>query len=398
MIQTQETFVENNTQYVKYIITVTQYGPDDSYGVQIKDILPVGVSWVSDDSNGYYNHNTTGTNAGIWNIGNFMNGDSPKTLTIIAKVVSNGTIKNTVTKNKQLASDLTSQFDYNKLNNAQTCNLTIFGIYNKSVDIQITHLPWYYNADTKTYQYAYSFANTPEYSVAVVNAGPDDATGVVVEYLIGSGLVYEGYSCDWGTVTYSNNKLTYNIGFIPSGGRAILKVFVRINATGNQTSGLTNTASLVNVDQMDSNAVNNNASVSLVVPSSADIGVIQTQETFVENNTQYVKYIITVTQYGPDDSYGVQIKDILPVGVSWVSDDSNGYYNHNTTGTNAGIWNIGNFMNGDSPKTLTIIAKVVSNGTIKNTVTKNKQLASDLTSQFDYNKLNNAQTLYLEIP
>ena len=381
--QTQQLYTENGTQYVKYTITVVNNGPNNSTGVQIKDILPTGVVWDSDNSGGTYNHNTSGTGAGIWNIGTFNYGDAPKTLEIIARVTGIGTIKNTASKNAG------SGYDWNTGNNAQTCTINPS---NSTVNLYLQNYPWWYNSDIKDQQYQYVCGNAPVITADIQNIGPDDASGVTVEYIIPSGLKYEGYSVATGTVTYENGKLIWDIGYLPKGGRLYLKVFVRIIGTGNQTPNVTTLFNVTHVDQLDTNSTNNNATCALIVNPAADIGVTQTQQLYTENGTQYVKYTITVVNNGPNNSTGVQIKDILPTGVVWDSDNSGGTYNHNTSGTGAGIWNIGTFNYGDAPKTLEIIARVTGIGTIKNTASKNAG------SGYDWNTGNNAQTCTISIP
>ena len=111
--------------------------------------------------------------------------------------------------------------------------------------------------------------------------------------------------------------------------------------------------------------------------------VNQNYTTYTQNNKTYVTYTITVTNNGPSNATGVQITDLLPSGVSWVSDNSGGLYNHNT-----GLWSIGNLNNGNTT-TLTITALVTAtNGTIINTAEETNQ------NEDNWNYDNNAQTTY----
>ncbi|MCE7698066.1 MAG: DUF11 domain-containing protein [Methanobacterium paludis] len=333
--QTQTTFTgTNGSQYVTYIITVSNNGPDNATGVQITDTLPTGVQWNSDNSQGTYDPTT-----GIWNIGNLNNGDNT-TLTITALITGTGTIKNTAAKTNE------TETDWNYDDNSQTTILTVSGTYTPNADIRVLTYPWYYNTATQSYEYNYMCGNTPVFVVDVRNSNAyDDATGVVVEYVLGEGFEYSG--CDTqgvGTATYdsSTRTITWNIGYMPKNSRAFMKVLTRIIETGNQTPNLTNTASLEHVDQYDVNSANNQANCSISSPASADIQVNQTQTTFMgTDGSQYVTYTINVTNNGPDNATGVQITDTLPTGVQWNSDNSQGTYDPTT-----GIWNIGNLNNG----------------------------------------------------
>ncbi|MDI6723994.1 MAG: hypothetical protein QMD61_05055 [Methanobacterium sp.] len=388
--QTYTTYTENNKQYVTYTITVTNNGPSNATGVQITDKLPSGVQWVSDNSAGSYNHNTTGTGAGIWTIGNLSSEES-KTLIITAEITGTGTIINTATKTTQ------AENDWNYNNNAQTTYLTISGNYNKSVDISVYNTPWYYLSLEKKYQDTYVYGNVPVFMLTAWNsASYDEATGVILQYIIPNGFQYvTSNTGGLGSISYTYDSLnqqgilTWNIGYMPKGGIATAYIYLKVVAVGNKTANLTTTANLLHVDQTDIKSSNDqNVKYAIITPASADIQVNQTYTTYTENNKQYVTYTITVTNNGPSNATGVQITDKLPSGVQWVSDNSAGSYNHNTTGTGAGIWTIGNLSSEES-KTLIITAEITGTGTIINTATKTTQAEND----WNYN--NNAQTTYL---
>ncbi|MDI6644197.1 MAG: invasin domain 3-containing protein [Methanobacteriaceae archaeon] len=385
--QSLVTFTENNKQYVTYTINVTNNGPDNATGVQITDKLPSGVQWISDDSQGNYNHNTSGEGAGIWNIGNMVNGET-RTLNITCEIIGTGTIKNTSTRTA------INEDDWNYNNNSMTTIMIISGTYTPSVDIRILHYPWYYNTATGQYQDSYMCSNTPVFVMDVRNSSSyDDATGVIVEYVIGTGFEYIGCNTQGvGTASYDPNTrtITWNIGFMPKGGMAFMKIFTKVIETGNKTPNLTNIAKLKHVDQLDINSSNNQVNYAISSPKASDIQVEQSLVTFTENNKQYVTYTINVTNNGPDNATGVQITDKLPSGVQWISDDSQGNYNHNTSGEGAGIWNIGNMVNGET-RTLNITCEIIGTGTIKNTSTRTA------INEDDWNYNNNSMQKFITI-
>ena len=298
-------------------------------------------------------------------------------LTIIASITGTGTIKNTASTSRSNA----IEYDWNSNNNAQTKIIQNSG-YNPKVDIRVQQYPWYYNADTNTYQYQYQNSNTPVFTVDIRNNGPDDATGVVIDYKIGNGLKYQGYSTSIGTVTYANNELIWNIGFMPNGGKATMKVFTTILESGTNTPDLTNTATLTNVDQQDTNSANNQATCSLIVPKAADIGVTQSYTTYTDNNIQYAIITIQANNNGPDSATNVQINDILPTGLTFQSaNTSTGTYNPTT-----GIWNIGTMTNGD---TETISITAILTQAVKNTANTNRSASTE----YDWNSNNNSKTI-----
>jgi uncharacterized repeat protein (TIGR01451 family) len=373
--QTQTAYTNNGNQYINYTITTTNNGPDNATGVQITDLLPDGVTWISDTGNSAYDHNT-----GIWNIGNFNMGDAPKILTITVQVnpTATGTIKNTAS--------ITAENEYDPIyaNNDQTTIYTKSGTYTPTSNISIDNYPWWYNGDTKSQQYTYVVGNAPVNTVDVWNNGPDDATNVTIQYQIGNGLKYEGNSIDLGNVTFNSatNTLTWNIGYIANGEDALMKVFFRMIQSGTQTPNITTTATVLNQDEPTTCA--------LTAPKGADIGTNTTQTTYTgTDGNQYITYTITTTNNGPDNATGVQITDLLPTGTTYTtSTPPTGTIYTNTNG----IWNIGNITNQET-KTLTITAQITqTTGTIKNTAT--------ITAENEYDPIytNNSQTQTLSQP
>ena len=381
--QTQNTYTgTNGKKYITYTITTTNNGPDTATGVQITDLLPTGTTYSSSTIPTGTTYNPT---TGIWNIGT-LNNTNNLTLTITAQITATtGTITNTASESNE------NEYDPNYANNAQTCSYTISGTYTPTSNIAIYNYPWWYNSDTQSQQYTYVVGNAPVLTTDIWNNGPDDATGVVIEYDMGSGLEYEGCSADIGTVTYNsqNNSLTWDLENIPNGGDVLLKIFVRITQSGTATPNLTTTSKLIHVDQYDSDTTDNTATCALTAPTAADIQVNQTQNTTTDNNgNQYVTYTITVTNNGPDTATGVQITNLLPTGTAYNSSTIPTGTTYNPT---TGIWNIGT-LNNTNNLTLTITAQITATtGTITNTASESNE------NEYDPNYANNAQTQTLTL-
>lgn len=374
--QTVNNTAPNYGDNVKFTDTVSNNGPNNATGVQVTDKLPTGLIYVSDDSNGAYNYST-----GIWNVGS-LNYGTTKSLNIIAKVNDTGTIKNTASKTAE------NETDPNLNNDAQQTVLNV----PKAVDISVDQYSWYptgtYNCD-----------NTPVFVVDVRNEGNDDATNVVVSYKVGNGYEYIGANTRGvGTATYNANTrtVTWTIPYMPKSTTdtpeaiAFMNIYLRIIETGTQTTNLTNTAALVSVDQHDTNTANNQTSAAITVPTSADIQVNQ-NVTGTPNYNGTVTITVTATNNGPNNSTGVTIKDLLPNGLQYVSSTaSQGIYDPST-----GIWSLGNFTYGTGPQTLTIVAKIISTGTIKNVASLTAPLVPNFT---DWNYDNNAQQCIITVP
>ena len=372
--QTQTTSTQGSNKYVTYTITATNNGPNNATGLQITDQLPTGLTWISDNSSGTYNPNT-----GIWNIGTLNNGNNI-ILSITAEINGTGTLINTA---QTTAED---QQDWNSNNNAQTLDLTITGTYTPNTNMYVLQYPWYYDT-ALGYVNTYSYNTYPVFVVDVENWGNDDATGVTVNYTLGTGYQYiTSNTGGIGTTTYNptTRTITWNIGNMPTTGTALMMVDTQAITTGNQTPALTNTATLTNVDQYDTPNNYKTTNYSINVPNNADLQVNQTQNTTTQNNNTYVTYTITATNNGPDNATGLQITDLLPTELTWISDTSQGTYNPTT-----GIWNIGT-LNNNTNTTITITAQITGTGTITNTA----QITTE--DQQDGNYDNNAQTTEIE--
>ncbi len=88
--------------------------------------------------------------------------------------------------------------------------------------------------------------------------------------------------------------------------------------------------------------------------TGADLAVSKTVSDNSPTPSSTIVYTITVTSTGPASSNNVTITDLLPAGVSHVSDSGSGAY-----ATTTGVWTIGTMASG-TVATLTITAMVVA--------------------------------------
>lgn len=236
----QSTPVEGDT--VNFTLKVKNLGPDPATGVEVTDVLPAGLTFVSSTS-GY----TNGT--GIWTAGNIAVGDSVS-LTIEASVNAS-TLGQTITNSASIT--LLNETDPNLTNNSASSGITVVP---ESSDIEVL-----VSVDDNTALEGQSLVLT----VTATNNGPKDATNLTILDQIPTGLSYQSSSATVGS--YNNTNGTWTIGNLASGSSATLTINVDVDP-GTEGNQITNAADVNTLDQNDPNAANNTAStiIDVVTP------------------------------------------------------------------------------------------------------------------------------------
>ena len=88
------------------------------------------------------------------------------------------------------------------------------------------------------------------------------------------------------------------------------------------------------------------------IPLSADLSLTKTVSNTNPDNGDQITFTLTVTNSGPHAATGVEVTDVMPTGLDFVSANPAGAYDENT-----GIWTVGSLNSGESAQ-LTITAKV----------------------------------------
>src|SRR5262249_28741752 len=100
-----------------------------------------------------------------------------------------------------------------------------------------------------------------------------------------------------------------------------------------------------------------------VTEPHADLALAKSVSDATPNVGDTITFTITLTNIGPDDATGVQVTDLLPPGLTFVSASPGGAYNSNT-----GLWTVG-AVAGGGVATLQIQATVTSPDAQTNTAT-----------------------------
>ena len=342
----------NEGDSIVYTLTVTNNGPSDATGVLITDNLPTGVTYSSHSTiNGTFN-----SGAGIWTIGNLAK-NSTATITINATVNTNTggtTIVNTTAAATADYNDPTAG------NNTSSASITV----GNNTDVVVTNTV---NNDSP------NVGDIVTFTITATNNGPTAVQNLVVANALPTGLTY-------GIVTPSNGTWSspnWTIGSLASGTTETLTITATVDAgTGGQT--LTNVVSNTQT-QTDSNSTADDFDAEITVTSS-NLVTTKTVNNATPNEGGTIVYTISVINNGPNNATGVSLTDILPIGITYVTDDGSGAYN-----TGSGIWTIGNIANGATAKlNITATVDIATGGTsIVNVTTAASGDQTDLTTSGD---------------
>jgi uncharacterized repeat protein (TIGR01451 family) len=344
-------------QAVTYTITEHNNGPLAATGVIVNDLLGAGLTFVSaTPSQGTYNAGT-----GNWVVGGMANG-ATATLQLAATVTQLGVVGNTATQTAQV------QADPNPNNNTSTVNIT----GTPSADIQVT----------KAVDNAAPAVNgTVVFTVQAINHGPQAATLVQVTDQLPAGLTFVSSNPSQGT--YNSVTGVWAVGSMANGVTASLGITATVTTTGPKT----NTAAKTGETEFDPNLANDQAHASLNSPPSADIAVLKTVNNATPNYGSNVVFTVTATNNGPDQATGLQLTDLLPAGLAFVSaNPSQGTYAANT-----GAWTIGT-LNNTAAVTLQVTATVTRTGTITNTASRTAE------DQVDPGPRNDTSSAVVQVP
>jgi uncharacterized repeat protein (TIGR01451 family)/fimbrial isopeptide formation D2 family protein len=151
------------------------------------------------------------------------------------------------------------------------------------------------------------------WTVSVVNAGPDPATGVKIVDPLPAGTAFT--SADAGC-TEATGVVTCDVGALAVGDHADRTITATVPvALADQT--LVNTATVAS-DQGDDHPTDDTASASTLVGPSADLGVVKTGPAVAAAGGQ-IAWTLVATDHGPSAATGVTVSDTLPDGVTLVS-------------------------------------------------------------------------------
>jgi len=200
------------------------------------------------------------------------------------------------------------------------------------------------------------------YTLKVTNKGTQNATNVILTEKLPSQVNFIQATSSQGSVFYNyfTDKYQVALGTLAKNQIATINFTVKPFASGQLITNTSVAGTQPDINQNDNN-LTSVYTVNSQTPPAADLELTQTL-----NNTQpkvgdQITYTLTVTNKGPGVASGIQVKDLLPPQLSFVSASSiQGTYDSPT-----GIWDVGNIRDNLS-RSLSLTAKLVAPGLITN--------------------------------
>ena len=262
---------------VHFIVTVIAGGSSDSLNVVLKDILD---STLLDVNSATYA--VDGVNKGSWtgsiDLGNMLTGTAV-TVDIWAKVLSS------------------ADRDVFNLVNVTSDEHPEGNTSNVSVHVRIVDLA----VDKLVNNSVPKYLDMVEYTIVVVNNGPDKSFNVTVGDLLPDGVKFISSTGQYDSVTG-----VWFVGDLDANESVTLKIVVQVIKVGNITNNVNVTGT-----GHDSNLTNNNASVSVNVPDSVLLNIVKVANSTIIVAGENVGYTVTVTNNGPSVATDVVLKDIF---------------------------------------------------------------------------------------
>lgn len=218
---------------VYWTITVINHGPDEAINAVLKDVLPKGLRYISDDSQGKYDKDK-----GIWKLGDMPVGDT-RTLVIKTEVLlSNATILN-------LAVVSSDTPDPNETNNKDNSSVPVLPIIDLEI-IKIVDKTDVFVGDKVTF------------TITVINHGPDTAVNTRMTDVLPKGLKLVSFKVSRGS--FDSATGIWSIGDLKPGESVQMFIVAEALITGH----IINNASVIS-DTPEEDLSNNNDSAAIDV-------------------------------------------------------------------------------------------------------------------------------------
>ena len=156
------------------------------------------------------------------------------------------------------------------------------------------------------------------YTIEARNDGPSDAQAARVADVLPPDVTFVSATPSSGTCTHVVATVLCELGTLADGATATITIVARVKQSTPDRTRFSNTADVLSLTH-DPNLLNNFASATVTVHTSADVAIAKsaTPASFVPG--QPARYILTATNLGPSDAQAVTVTDSLPPELTYVA-------------------------------------------------------------------------------
>ncbi len=290
--------VSNSTpqlnQLVTYVVMVTNEGPDVATNVQISEMLPSDLVFVT-GAFGAGNASLSGPSEITWQIPTMTVGMMAE-LTVTMRVPT-GTAGMTITNTATIVSQ--SEEDVDPADNTAMVSIVPVATV-AEIDLSIEK-----TVDNPTP----NVGDIVTYTLVIRNNGTTLASNTVIEDKLPSDIVLLQATPN---LYNAGTGLWAPVPLLQPG--MVLTLTMEVGVVGQGV--ITNTAVITASDQIESTPLDNVAAVAInASPTTVDLAISKNVTSTTPETGETVLYTVVVTNNGPDIAWGVVITDALPAGM-----------------------------------------------------------------------------------
>ncbi len=315
---------------VTFTISVTNAGPDDANNVVIADNIPSNWTYISHNENGW---GTFNSNTEIWTIASGIPASQTAELTLVLRLDSMDPGDPFYNCAEVTTSDVT---DPDPSNNEDCAPDDVDGY--ADLQMQKTVNPSTIDA-----------GGSATFTVTVTNAGPDDASNIIISDPLPSGLTFGAITPSAGS--WNSTTEEWTIPTLAVGASATLTIPVTAPDAGQYT----NVASVTSSTEHDPDPNDDSASATLTVSANdADIEISKSASASEVDVNDPVTFTVTVHNFGPETATNIQVRDYMPSGIEVTSTNPSV-----TFSSGEAVWTIASLAaGGDATLTINGVARV----------------------------------------
>jgi len=286
-------------EVVTFTIRVINNGPETAQSVVVTDTLPAGLTYLSNSDS----CSTAALPTVVCTLNQIASGVAIE-FELIAQVGAGVPGGTTITN---VASVGSTTEDPNPGNNEAARSLLVTVPAN-SADLVVRK-----TASSLTV----TAGELVTFTIRITNTGPADAVGVTLTDVLPAGLAYVSDSAACNTAALPT--LTCALGTIPDDTARTITLVAMVSPSLSTNAQLTNTASATATSPPDPDPSDNSSSATVLVQRRSDLKVTKTVAPNPVTAGAQAVFTIQVDNLGPSDAGPVTVTDVLPAGLTHVS-------------------------------------------------------------------------------